>query len=172
MADVYTVVFTLIGMLLSLPALLVAINLLLPQVTRRIQTRLKETPGRSFVMGVPVTAVIIFWVLLTAEAGAGPIRATAFIVGALGMALGTLGAAGMARLLGERITPLSQPNSSMTNLVRGAVVYEMACLFPLVGWFVFAPFVGMTVLGAAVFALLGWRPKRQVEDQISVVGNP
>ena len=166
MADVYTVVFTLIGMLISLPALLVAINLLLPKVTQRIQTRLKETPGKSFVMGVPITAVIIFWVLLTIE-GAGPVQATAFIVAAFGMALGTLGAAGMARLLGERIMPLSQPNSSMTNLVRGAIVYELACLFPIVGWFVFAPFVGMTVIGAAVFALLGWLPKRNVEDQIS-----
>jgi hypothetical protein len=167
MADVYTVTFILIGMLICLPALLVALNLLLPAVTKRIETRLSEKPGRSFVIGVPVTAVLILWVLITAEAGAGVIRGTAFITAAFGMALGTLGAAGMARVIGKRITPLAQPNSTMTNLVRGAVVYELACLFPIVGWFVFAPLIGVTVMGAAVTSL--FRRKPNVSEQVNVV---
>ena len=44
MADVYTVTFIIIGILLSVPALLVALNLLLPNVTQRAQTRLPR-PG-------------------------------------------------------------------------------------------------------------------------------
>ncbi len=171
MADVYTVLFVLIGMLLSLPALLVGINLLFPNVTKRVHTRLKETPGKSFGMGLPITAVILFWILSTIEANAGIVQASGFIMAALGMTLGTIGAAGMARMLGERITPIARETSAITNLLRGALVFELSCLFPLVGWFVFAPFVGITVLGAAVFSILRWRPKVALSEQISVVGN-
>jgi hypothetical protein len=158
MADVYTVTFSLIGILLSLPALLVTINLLLPNVTRRVQTRLEQTPGRSFVLGTPVTAAFVLFVAVTSQLPAVG-QAMAFIAAALFMGLGTIGGAGLARLLGERIRPLARPNSEMTNLVRGAVVYELAALVPIVGWFLFIPLAGIMVVGAAVFALVKWLPK-------------
>lgn len=160
MADVYTVTLVLIGMLLSLPGLLVALNLLLPTLTRRVQTRLAETPGRSFFFGLPITAVLIIFALLLWQAGFGPLKALGWLIALGGMGLGTLGASGLARLLGERLASLSDPRSELTQLVRGAAVYEFACLFPLVGWFLFAPLVGITVIGAAAFALLGWLPRR------------
>jgi hypothetical protein len=158
MADVYTVTFTLIGILLSLPALLVAINLLMPDVTRRAQTRLEQTPGRSFVLGAPVTAAFTLWIAVISQLpGIG--QATAVISAILFMGLGTIGGAGLARLLGERLRPLANPHSELTNLVRGAVVYELAALVPIVGWFLFIPLAGITAVGAAAFALVNWLPK-------------
>ena len=47
MADVYTVTFIIIGILLSVPALLVAFNLLMPQMTQRAYTRLDAQPNVS-----------------------------------------------------------------------------------------------------------------------------
>jgi hypothetical protein len=164
MTDVYIVVFTLIGILLSLPALLVALNLLLPKVTTNAATRLAKTPGRSLVLGVPVTMAFILFIVIASQVPFGPIRATAFLAAIVGMGLGTLGAAGMARMLGERISPLSGPASTLKNLIRGSVVYELACLFPLVGWFLFIPLAGVTVMGAAVFGILGWLPRLQPEQ--------
>ncbi|MCA9935901.1 MAG: hypothetical protein H6662_05140 [Ardenticatenaceae bacterium] len=158
MADVYTVLFTLIGMLISLPGLLVALNLLLPKAAQRTQTRLQTTPGKSFALGLVVTAVLAFFILLFRNGG-GPGQFLAISTAVLGMGLGTIGAAGMSRLLSEKLAPISQPYSELKNLLRGAVVYELACLFPIVGWFLFAPLVGITVLGAAAFALLNWLPR-------------
>jgi hypothetical protein len=171
MTDVYIVVFTLIGILLSLPALLVALNLLLPKVATNAATRLEKTPGRSFVLGVPVTMAFLLWIAITSQVPFGPIRATAFLAGLAGMGLGTVGAAGMARLLGERLSPLSGPSSSLTNLVRGALVYELACLFPIVGWFLFIPLAGVMVMGAAVFGILGWLPRPQIQQSTPTVNN-
>lgn len=164
MTDVYIVVFTLAGILLSLPALLVALNLLLPKVTTNTAARLSKTPGRSFLLGVPVTAAFLLWIAITSQVPFGPIRATAFIAAIIGMGLGTIGAAGMARVLGERLKPISGTPSTLTSLVRGAVVYELACLFPIVGWFLFIPLAGIMVLGAAVFGLLGWIPRPQIQQ--------
>ena len=170
MVDVYIVVYSLLGMLICLPALLLALNLLMPQVTRRIETRLEQTLGKSFFLGVPVTAVFLLWIAITANIpGLG--QASAFLVAFIGMGLGTVGAAGMARLLAKRVTLLASPSSDVLNLLRGAVTYELACLFPIVGWFLFAPVVGITVLGAATFGLLGWLPRRAVSEPVAVASN-
>ena len=59
MVDVYIVVYSLLGSLICLPALLLTLNLLMPQITARIETRLEQTPGKSFFLGVPVTAAFL-----------------------------------------------------------------------------------------------------------------
>ncbi|MCA9955261.1 MAG: hypothetical protein KC434_11115, partial [Anaerolineales bacterium] len=110
MVDVYIVVYSLLGMLICLPALLLALNLLMPQATRRIETRLEQTPGKSFFLGVPVTAVFLLWIAITANIpGLG--QASAFLAAFIGMGLGTVGAAGLSRLLARRVTLLSSPSS-------------------------------------------------------------
>jgi hypothetical protein len=161
MADVYIVVYTLLGILLTLPPLLAALSLLIPCTVNRAQTRLEATPGRSFVLGGAVTAVTAIWVAVTTSTGSGAVSALGFIAALLWMGIGTLGAAGMTQLLGERITLWSAPHSRFFQLVRGAVFYELACLFPLVGWFLFAPIAGITLVGAGLFALLKWVPRRE-----------
>jgi hypothetical protein len=171
MTDVYIVVFTLLGILISLPALLVALNLLFPNVTTNTAARLSRTPGRSFVLGVPVTAAFLLWIAITSQVPFGLIRATSFLAAVIGMGLGTIGAAGMARVLGERLKPLSGPTSSLASLVRGAVVYELACLFPIVGWLLFIPLAGIMVMGAAVFGVLGWLPRTQIQQSDQATHN-
>ncbi|MEM7334998.1 MAG: hypothetical protein AAF490_23175 [Chloroflexota bacterium] len=153
MADVYTVTFIVIGMLLSLPGLLVGLNLLMPNLTQRIETRISEKPGRNLFVGVPITAAFALWIAVASNTGSGVLRGSAFLAGGVWMALGTIGAAGLARMLGNRLKPLTSPTSELTNLVRGAVVFEFACLFPLVGWFVFAPIIGIMLVGAAFSSL-------------------
>lgn len=173
MADVYTVTFILIGILLSLPALLVGLNMLMPRVTQRVQTRLSETPGKSFFLGAMITAVFALFIAVTAQANLGPLRAAAIIAGVVYAGLGTVGAAGMVRLLGQHLSSAARPNSQLTHLLRGALVYEFACFFPIVGWFLFAPLVGMSVMGATAFAILKWLPKPQITvgSDVSIVGN-
>lgn len=153
MADVYTVTFILIGMLISLPGLLIGLNILLPNLTQRIEIRIAEKPGRNLFIGIPITAAFALWVALASSTGSGVLRGSAFLMVGLWMALGTIGAAGLARLLGKRLVPLSSPSSELTHLLRGALVFEFACLFPLVGWFVFAPIIGVMLVGAAVSSL-------------------
>lgn len=159
MADVYIVVFSLIGILLSLPALLVALNMLLPKVTARAYLRLQQTPGKSFLLGVPVVSAFLLWIAITANVPLGPVKAMAFLAAFVGMGVGTIGAAGLARLLADRLDGLSPSHSRLTHLIRGAIIFELACLVPIVGWFLFAPIAGIMLMGAATFALLGWLPR-------------
>lgn len=172
MADVYTVTFIMIGILLSVPALLVALNLLMPNVTSRTHTRLDRTPVKSFFVGLPISGFIILFSLAMFQSNVGLLQTGAFILTFLGLGLGSIGGAGMARLLGSRLAPIANPNSNLTNLVRGAIVYEFACLVPFVGWFLFIPIAGITAVGAAAFALLGWVPKPVIGHQSPVISHP
>jgi hypothetical protein len=107
------------------------------------------------------------------QASAGLLQTSAFIMTFLGLGLGAIGGAGMARLLGSRLTAIADPNSKLTNLVRGALVFEFACLVPIVGWFMFIPLAGITGIGAAAFALLGWIPRPKVtSNQSTVISHP
>lgn len=67
MADVYTVAFIMIGILISMPALLVGLNLLMPGMTIRTQVRLRETPGKAVLLGIVSTAVFLLVILITAQ---------------------------------------------------------------------------------------------------------
>lgn len=162
MVDVYIVTLSLLAILISLPALLVGLNLILPNVTGRVETRLAETPGRSFVLGIMITAAFLLFIAIASQVNFGPVRGLAFVAAVLGMGMGAIGAAGMARHLGTRLAPMSRPTSKLGNLVRGSMVYELACLVPIVGWFLFLPLAGVMVMGAASFALLGWLPRPRV----------
>jgi hypothetical protein len=159
MADVYIVVFTVIGFLISYPGLMAALNLMLPKVTDSAYQRLAQTPGKSFLLGLPVAAGFSLWILVMANLGAGPLQALAFIAALIWMTLGALGSAGLTRLLGERITEWNQKGTAVGNIIRGAIIYELAFLFPVLGWFVVLPVSSIVVLGAAIFGLLGWVPK-------------
>ena len=152
-----------LAILISLPALLVAINILLPRASGDVATRLEKSPGKSFVLGLPVTVTFLLWILIASQINFGLIQGTAFLALFVGMGLGTLGAAGLARFVGLRLRPISNTGSELRDLVRGAFVFELACLVPIVGWFLFAPLVGVTVMGAAVFGLLGWLPRPQTQ---------
>ena len=173
MADVYIVVFTVIGILLSVPALIITVSLLMPHVTKRAQLRLSQSFGKSFALGIPIAGAFLLWIAITSQVSVGPVQAMAFIAAVIGMGLATIGAGGMARLLGERIGNSSSPHSEMHNLVRGSIVYLLACLTPIVGWFLFVPIVGIAIVGAASFGLLNWMPKEEIAVAIECVeGEP
>ena len=164
MADVYIVVFSVIAILISLPALLVVLALLMPGVVSRSAGRLSRTPGKCLVLGIPVAAAFFLWIAITSPVNFGPVKATAFAAGLTGLGLGIIGAAGFARHIGQRLGAVSGPKSEITHLVRGALVFELACFFPIVGWFLFLPLAGALSLGAAVFGLLSWIPTPQVQQ--------
>jgi hypothetical protein len=173
MADVYTYTLIIIGILISVPALLLAFNLLMPELTQRAHGRLSHTPVKSFFLGLPVTGFFVLYSLVAFQASVGLLQTTAFIAAILGLGIGSIGGAGMARLLAARLTPLASPTSPIMNLLRGAILFELACMVPFVGWFLFIPIASISAIGAATFALLGWIPKPKVNgEQLAVSSNP
>lgn len=164
MADVYMYTFIIIGILLTWPAFLVALNLLLPSTTQHIHLQLAASARRSFLIGIVVTAVLILLMITAVSSGSGIIQGFGYGLGGLLLALWMFGSAGMARLMGKRMSTMST-QSELGLLMRGTAFFVLASLCPLVGWFLFLPLAGITAIGA--FAL-SWHKPRNPEEQINI----
>ncbi|HEX5502551.1 MAG TPA: hypothetical protein VFW96_07995 [Thermomicrobiales bacterium] len=156
--DVCLIFGTLLSVGIALPGLLVTWALLLPGVAGRARLRLERTPGRCLGLGLGWLALSLI-----------PLRLL-FTIPGLGVALGwlgsgalltiaSIGAAGLAMLMGDRLRQGGTPASPHGATLRGAVALELAAAFPLLGWFIVLPVVSLLVLGAAGFALLRWSPR-------------
>ena len=163
MADVWIVVWTVIGILLTFPGLAVALNLLLPKVTDRAYLRLAYTPVWSFVVGAPIAVVAGLLTVGLLNAGPAPLKAIGGGIGIITLGVYGLGAAGLVRFLGERAGEYGSGGSHLGNLIRGALIYELAAFVPILGWFVFFPLALTISIGAAAFALIGWAPRQRAD---------
>lgn len=158
MADVFAVFGTLLSLGIALPGLLLAWRLLLPNHVARAQQRLEQTPWQCFFTGAAfLTAYLIPTIILFNLPWAG-----FQFIGSVGifilLTLTSIGAAGLAELMGQRLHSLGLTGSPVRATLRGAVIMELAAVFPLIGWFIFIPITFILALGALLFALIGWMP--------------
>ncbi len=164
MADVFAIYGTLLALGIALPGMLLAWRLLLPKIVTRAEQRLEQTPwqclfGGGFMLFVYLIPVIILFNLpwgIFNGLGLGAIFGL--------IAITSLGAAGLAGLMGRRLQGLGLETSVVGATIRGAVVLELAAVFPLIGWFIFIPLAFMISLGATCFAVLGWMPHSKTQE--------
>jgi hypothetical protein len=158
MTDVYIVTLLILGVWITGSGLAATLNFLLPGVIDIAARRVTITPIRSLVIGLLAGGFLLVWVAILIQAS-GPLQGLGFITAALLAGLYSIGAAAMSRLIGDRIGSASSEGPTLGNIIRGAVIYELACFVPLVGWLIFLPIAGFMAIGAAIFGLLGWMPK-------------
>jgi hypothetical protein len=145
MAVVAVLVATWAGMMM-------AVALLLPKQSKRAAEALNGMPWVCGATGLGLAIlVIIGFVLLQVPAPLIKLIGMVLLLGLGGLL--SIGGAGVALLMGERISELSGAHTSFTALVRGSVVYSLAVGFPFIGWFLFAPLSLIFALGAGVVAL-------------------
>jgi hypothetical protein len=157
MADVAAVFGTLLAMGIAFPGMLAAWWLLFPSAVGRAKQRFTRTPGRCFALGMAIVGVLVvpLGVLFTLP---GPGQLIGFIVLLTVLGAATIGAAGIAATMGERLLQRTPTLSPFAAFVRGAIALELAAAFPFVGWFIFIPIALIMSLGATAFALLRWLP--------------
>ena len=145
MAVVAVLVATWAGMMM-------AVALLLPKQSKRAGEALNGMPWVCGATGLGLAIMLIIgFVLLQVPAPLIKLIGMALLLGLGGLL--SIGGAGVALLMGERIGELSGARTSFTALVRGSVVYSLAVGFPFIGWFLFAPLSLLFAMGAGVVAL-------------------
>ncbi|HMA36556.1 MAG TPA: hypothetical protein VKY74_19025 [Chloroflexia bacterium] len=159
LGDVFAFFGTLLAIGLAWPGLLLAWSLLVPTTVERARHRLERTPWRCFWLGGLLLAVSIPLVVILLKIPAGPVQLAGWLAVFVLLSGASLGAAGLAALLGDRLRGAGLAVSRPGALLRGAVALELAAVFPLIGWFVLIPLAGVCALGAAGFALLHWMPR-------------
>jgi hypothetical protein len=158
LAQVQAVVAVVVALGATWAGLMMAVALTLPVQTRRAESALETAPRRCLFSGVGLFLLFMVAVkLLQAPLPLAKLLGFALVMGLC--AVLTLGAAGIAQLMGKRIGEMAGARTSFGMLVRGSVVFSMAMLFPWIGWFLFAPLAGLCALGAGASAL--W-PRRRM----------
>jgi hypothetical protein len=159
LAQVQAFVAGVFALIASWASLMMAVSLLLPAHSRRAEQALISSAKRCFLYGVGM--VLLFIVAIALVRIPNPLIRLIGLCILLGLgATMAIGAAGLAQLMGRRIGALSGAKTSFGALVQGSLIFSFALLFPLIGWWVFAPLAGILSLGAGVTGLLSreWIP--------------
>jgi uncharacterized protein involved in cysteine biosynthesis len=158
MADVSAIFGVLLIFGIAFPGMLTAWWLLFPATVERARLRLERTPWQSFWFGGILTAVFVIPTVILLALPFGVAKFFGWATIAVVLALSSLGSAGIAAKMGERIAQKSTA-SPFSAFLRGAIVLELAVVFPVLGWFIVLPLTIVIALGATGFALLRWVPK-------------
>jgi hypothetical protein len=135
------------------PALVTLVHLILPACTVNSADRLRVGPLRSIACGtaVAVGALLAATALGNALAGPGKLLGAMLLLGTLAVA--AVGAAGLATVVARAAAGAASGRPSVRGVIHGAVLLELACALPIVGWFVVAPAAFLASLGAGTLAL-------------------
>ena len=153
MADTMAIFFVVLGLLLAFPGLWLLCRGLWPQAVAKASDVCNKGLIKPFLMGLPVTVVIIFASALLSKLGpAGKISAVALVCFYLLFA--NTGLSGLVTCIGERLRFASDANQLWRATLSGGIVLELSYLLPILGWFVILP-VSITIgCGASLIASL------------------
>lgn len=156
LAYVQAAVAFVMALIATLTGLLTATALLTPRTTEKACNALNVSPWRCFWRGMAMLALAILALVFLSIPN--PLIKLFGILMLLALAgVATLGGAGLAMLMGQRIGEMSGARTSFGCLVRGSLAYSVGLMFPLIGWYVLAPISLICAMGAGVTAL---RPDR------------
>lgn len=160
-ADVLAVVFGILGLFLAVPAFQLVCRALWPRVADQAQRRFRETPGRTVTAGLFLALPLLLPPMALLGVDVGPVRMAGVWWIALVIGLSLAGLSGLATRIGDTVAGPADEARPWLALVKGSVVLGLACLVPILGWFLLMP--GLLVAGAGASLLAVVRPLRDPE---------
>jgi hypothetical protein len=153
MGQVMAVVSIILALAIAWPCLVIWFAMAFPGPVKRSRERLERSPWVAFFVGALVFSTVGFIGIAIISAAPGPVKVLGWVVLSPLFVASTVGGAGLVQLIGDRVRDQSAPVSPMAGLVRGAVITECAGIFPIIGWFFFAPIATIISLGAGTIGL-------------------
>ncbi|MCC6420620.1 MAG: hypothetical protein IT429_20475 [Gemmataceae bacterium] len=171
LGDVLAVLATVVSLVVTGMAVVLAAALLFPAATGRAQRQLQFRPWLSLGVGVIVGLVGGFPALvLLALPHPGAKLCGGFLLSLLGTRV-VVGAAGVVQVMADHIRDRSPSVSPFAALSYSGGLFVVAFLFPCFGWLFLLPIAVLWSLGAGVTALRwGPEPRRpMLESDLPVV---
>ena len=167
LAQVQATVALFVALMISLTGLLTSVAILLPAHTQRAEVALEQSPKRCLFVGLLTLLLFVFGIVLL-NIPNPLLKLIGFAIDTAISGIVTVGGAGMAQLMGKRISEMSGAKTTFGALARGSAAYSVAVFFPYIGWFVLAPLSIVCALGAGMMAMraprlqsvpLPWQPQ-------------
>lgn len=152
-AQVQAVIAALFGIIGGITGLLTTVTLLLPNTTDRATNALNKSGWRCLAIGIVLLIPIFLGIVLLRSPQIGS-KLIGIVLLIFMSGIATVGGAGIAQKMGQRVGELSGARSTYGSLVRGCLSLSVAALFPLIGWYLIAPAGLACALGAGLIACL------------------
>jgi len=166
MADVFKILFLILGMLICTVSYWLMFSALFGRAVARAQQALATRPWRTFFNGILAGAPLILLGIAMASNGAGPIKLLGVTLLMALVAAALFGSTGLVWMVGRGLGNPQLPSHTGALVFRGGSVVSIACVFPLVGWFLVLPAVLIAGFGAALHVL---RSRRATPVQVGTV---
>lgn len=157
MADVFKILFLILGALICTVSYWLMFSALFGPTIARAQQALAARPWRIFFTGALAGVPLILLGIAMASNGAGPIKLLGVTLLMALVTAALFGSTGLVWMVGRGLGNPQLPAHNGALVFRGGFVVSVACVFPLVGWFLVLPAVLIAGFGAALHVL---RPRR------------
>jgi len=166
MADMTAIFGILILIGISYPALLTTWWLLFPERVEQARLIISEKPKKSFGVGIlaGLIAALPAVILFNLPSQFTQVLGWIWLVLVLGAA--SLGAASIVAEIGLRLNWKNDGSfQSLDAFLRGALIWELAAVFPIIGWLLVIPVGTLISLGGAVNTIFRKKYPAETKDE-------
>jgi hypothetical protein len=162
LGDVTAIVLGIIGFLLSLQGLWLLCRALWPTRVERSAECCRRSGVASFFVGIPITVVTVLFFVILWSRGGTPGKVAAWLIGAVFLMYAGAGMSGLVTFIGESLASPVDSVRPWRSTIRGGIVFELACLIPVIGWLVLLPVALILGTGAATLSFF-WSPRKDLQ---------
>lgn len=165
MTEVLSMIIISVAICISMVAFFAVMKVLFPGRVEKTRVVAEEMPGRAFTIGLVNTiffgAIALAFAALDSAVGSELPSTLAILVLILPGAGIVLGLVGVVQLVGERLSP---QNTGFKRTVWGTLLLILACVLPIIGWFLLFPYIALLGLGAFI---VGFFHRRRQPDVLT-----
>jgi len=164
LADTMAIFLVVLGFMLALPGLWLLCRGLWPNKVNSAALICAKSLHKPFLVGLPITLTVAILAsgLKALPGPLGTILAGALIC--LYLMQASVGVAGLATSIGERLASPADAGRPWRATLRGSVVLVLTYLLPILGWFVIIPISLMVGSGSAALSMFGRREYALLPD--------
>ena len=161
LADVFTIVFIILGFLIVYVAYWLMSAGLFPRFVERCAAQIGQAPVKTTLLGVVLLVPLVAIGLgISSKAPNGALKLFGIALALLGLLAGLFGSAGLALRIGQGLKSARDEQEPWRRVLRGGIVLGLSfVLFPI-GTFIVMPFTFICGFGA--FVICARRDKRSV----------
>ena len=162
MADVLAITMVIIGLLLSLNALLLFCRGIWTEATNDISELCTQGLKKNFFYGLIPSVVVVFFAIAIGENAKKIGKILSPTILSLFFLYSCIGLSGFATMIGKRL--IADGESLWKTTMAGGTAFLLACLLPILGWFILFP-CGLIIGCGAKMRVRGYRKQREQLSQ-------
>lgn len=172
LADTMAIFLTIVGFLICFNAVWLMCKALWGPLVAHSRDVHHDGMIKSFLLGLPLTALVVVMFAALTSNKQGPWGLIGILVMAAYLMFTSIGVAGIADLMGEKLGNNKQDQPPWRETVRGGAVLVLSFLFPILGWLLIMPVALVVGCGATMRAMFReWKCSRHEKKLLAASGS-